>query len=386
MYSRRSCHIYFIATCICLVVLISACVNKNKAHTGEDGNSAIADCEFVKVDVDMSHEYYDSVMNRLCVSKLIVLKESDDAMFSEIDKIIADDDSYYILDSFGARTLVSFDSNGEAITKYGRVGQGPGEYFRPMDFDVYDSHVYILDANARKILKYRKDGSFICEKQIPFTAMGLKILRDGHMMFCMEPSDGGRARLCLTDSTISSFKYFLNSEKGYVGGFLTNDMFRNKSDGMMYYESPLDTLYYFDDSGRLTGGLVFDFGEKQVPNEAKLDYLNARENGLLRNTLRLTNNPISLNDGIMVGTVNDDESQYILFFNPLKGVCGARNCDQNKSIYDIIEPATVDAKGNLICYIWKDYIEQAKDYETLSDSIKSSLTDNNYILLLYTLK
>ena len=49
-------------------------------------------------------------------------------MFSYIDKIIEYNNKYYILDKSSLRTVVSFKKDGTPDTKYGRIGQGPGEY------------------------------------------------------------------------------------------------------------------------------------------------------------------------------------------------------------------------------------------------------------------
>ena len=70
-------------------------------------------------------------------------------MYADLDKLIVRNGKYFVLDSFGARTVVSFTKNGDPLGKYGNVGQGPGEYVLPMDMDVDSSGVYILDARAK---------------------------------------------------------------------------------------------------------------------------------------------------------------------------------------------------------------------------------------------
>lgn len=383
---KTSIYLFRIVLTLCIIFSNSSCNNKSNDKKNENVQKTSEDCEFVDVRINMSQEQYDSIRKHLTISKMIVLKESDDVMFADIDKIIEDNGSYYILDSFGARTLVSFDSNGTAIARFGKIGHGPGEYVRPWDFDIYNSHVYILDSNTKKILKFGKDGTFIDEQNIPFIARAFKFLGNGDILFSLQPDGDGSPRLCMADNSLSEFSYFLNSEKGYVGGFHTNDIFRNISDGIMYYESPLDTLFLINSKGHFSGGFVFDFGNKHVPHEAKLDYLKARENGLLENTLRLNNSPIHLNDGIIVGTVADEDSQYILLADTRKNLSGLHECKPSESIYEIIEPVTVDSKGNLVCYTCKEFLEEADDYNSLPDSLKSDLADNEYVLMLYSTK
>lgn len=372
--------------CLCIIWLFSSCVKQKNNHTNCDDSIDNITGEFINLNVNASQEKFNSIQNKLQVKDIIVLKESDDIMFADLDKIIEDEGLFYVLDSFGARTLVSFDSKGNAHAKYGKIGKGPGEFVRPWDFDVYKSQVYILDSNTKKILRFETNGMFKDEKKIPFSAKGFKILNDGKIMFSLLPSGDGGPRLCLSDSALTEFKYLLDSEKGYLGGFHTNNIFRSINNGIMYYEAPLDTLFCFNGNGDLTGGIVFDFGNKQVPHEAKLDYLQARENGLLENTFRFNDSPICLDNDIMVGTISADKSQYILLANTSKNISGLKKCDPSKSIYDIIEPVSIDSKGNLICYTCKEFLDQSKDYDTLDESIKNDLEDNEYVLLIYSLE
>ena len=369
--------------CLCSIGVTSCVKNKSNQTEGHSSNDNLIG-EFANLNVRESQENFDSIKNHLSINDIIVLKESENIMFADLDKIIENHGMYYILDSFGAKTLVSFDSNGNAYAKYGKIGKGPGEYVRPWDFDVYDSQVYILDSNAKKILRFGANGDFIDEKHIPFPAKGFKILKDGKMMFCLLPSGDGGPRLCLSDSTLSDYKYLLDSEKGYVGGFHTNNIFRNNKHGIMYYEAPQDTLFCFNDNGELTGGIVFDFGSRQVPQVAKLDYLQARENGLLDNKLRFNESPIFLDNGVILGKISDDKSQYILLANTDNNICGLKKCDPSKSVFDIIEPVAVDSQGNLICYTCREFIDQSKDKDALNENLKSDLEDNEYVLLIYS--
>lgn len=371
--------------CLCSIGSITSCVKHKDNQTTDDNSNDNFIGEFVILNVNESQENFSSLRNQLSIKDIIVLKESEDIMFADLDKIIENQGKYYVLDSFGAKTLVSFDSEGNAYAKYGKIGKGPGEYVRPWDFDIYNSQVYILDSNAKKILRFASNGDFIDEKQIPFPAKGFKILKDGKMMFSLLPSGDGGPRLCLSDSTLSDHKYLLDAEKGYVGGFHTNNIFRNNN-GIMYYEAPQDTLFCFNDNGEPTGGIVFDFGNRQVPHDAKLDYLQARENGLLENKLRLNESPLFLDNGIILGTISDDKSHYILLADTDKNVSGLKKCDPSKSVFDIIEPVTVDSNGNLIFYTCREFLEKAEDYESLDESIKLELEDNEYMLLLFSQK
>lgn len=70
---------------------------------------------------------YDSVTSHIANTSFVILNERNNIMFSCADKII---------DQSALRTVVSFKKDGTSDIKYGRVGQGPGEYVFPWDMHV----------------------------------------------------------------------------------------------------------------------------------------------------------------------------------------------------------------------------------------------------------
>jgi len=333
--------------------------------------------------MSLSPEYYDSVFNAVGHPDLIILREDDNTMYSDISRIISRNKKFFILDSFGSRTVVSFTKEGEPVARYGKVGTGPGEYVRPWDMDVDDRYVYILDSNLKKIMRFNQSGLFMDEKKIPFIADGFKILEGGRILFSILPDGSGESRLCLTDSSMNIISRQLPSRKGYVGGWRTNNVFRADRKGVQYYKSPSDTLFHIGGNGMPDGGLVFNFGSKRVPDEAMLDFIEGSAKDDFKGSLMLADNPIDFGNGYMVGMVMEDDTQYIVIIDTKNNRCGARKCGMDLSVYDIIEPCGVDEDGNLICYTSIEYAEESRDYPEIPDIIKSGLKENNRMLLLY---
>lgn len=349
-------------------------------------STIIADAEFPTIDINTSSELYDSFISQVSKIDAVVLQETEETLFADIDKIVAKNDKYFILDSFGAKTVVSFDHSGKAYAKYGRTGQGPSEYIRPWDIDVDNQHVYILDSNNKKVLKFTYEGDFVDELSIPFIAKSFKVLNNGDLMFYLLPTGDDAPSLCLTDSTVTDIKYCLNHEKGYVGGLRTNDVLRKTNDGVAFYQAPLDTLYYCDQSGNITGGIIFNFGNRKLDKKQQLDFLSIENNTPGVEQLYFTNSPIELKNGYLIGILSDNRQQYIVLIDPQNNKCGAKECGLSKSVYDIIEPCTTDEQGNLICYNILEEMTNAEDFDLLPDSIKSKLTDDYRTLFVYSFK
>ncbi|MDE6482372.1 MAG: 6-bladed beta-propeller [Rikenellaceae bacterium] len=163
-----------------------------------------------RLTINLDPDFYDRVIECSERPKTVVLKEDDNTLFAEARKILVRNNKIFVLDPFDGRTAVSFTMDGEPYARYGRAGNGPGEYFRPWDIDVDSTGVYILDSNHKKVLKYSIEGDFIKDFDIPFFSHTFTLLDNGHFVFNL-PEDGTAApQLCVADSTVTDIKYYLS--------------------------------------------------------------------------------------------------------------------------------------------------------------------------------
>lgn len=372
--------IYFFTLMMLSLSLVSCNDNeKQSANVINFGSEA-----FVKVDVDLDSKYYDSVFSLVNQPRIIALKENDETMFADLNKLIVRDGKYYVLDAYGSRTVVSFNADGTPLVKYGKVGQGPGEYFRPTDMDVYDDIVYVIDMKREKMLKYKNSGEFLEEISMPFKAEAINVVDRNKFMFGLYREGENAHRICVTDSNMNIQATCLPKIEGYIGGYINCNALRSNTNDVVYYEIISDTMFVFDKNAKARGGIVFDFGSHSVPDVAHIDYLKASENKMLNGTRFLTCTPISLGGGYMAATMReDDRTSYTVLFNPRINRFGGKKNKDMESIYDILEPCAADEDGNLISYTSLENIVKKKGYDELPDSIKAQLENNNRILLIY---
>lgn len=362
-----------------LVGMLSACsYYEKKAESIVSPN-----CEISTVKISIDEAYYDSVASRISDTTFLILGEDDNTMFSYVDKIVAYNDKYYLLDQSALRTVVSFEKDGSPGHRYGRVGQGPGEYVFPWDMDVDETGVYVLDTNSKKVIHYSEEGTFLGERSLPFFADALKRLKNGNFIFNITPDGKQLPALVVTDSLMNPVGRSNSYPEGYVGGCSTGYIFRNNGSEVAFYRSPSDTLIMLDESGKTDAFVVFDFLGKAIPEEAKTNYLAFRGSGVTKDYLRLVNNPIAVSDSIWVGLVEDGEDQYTILFNPLKNQCGGRKFTDASSVYDMIEPIFSDGKGTLFNLISWELKDRCQDYESLPDTVKNALDNGNRVLLIH---
>lgn len=188
---------------IFLLGLLSACSgNKNTVESLVPSN-----CDVHKIEISLNEAYYDSITSHISDTSFVILNENNNTMFSYADKIIAYNDKYYILDQSSLRTVVSFKKDGSPETRYGRVGQAPGEYVFPWDIDIDETGVYVLDTNSKKMIHYTEQGKFLNEQKIPFFADAFKRLKNGNFIFNTIPSSKQTPSLIYTDSLMNPIEH-----------------------------------------------------------------------------------------------------------------------------------------------------------------------------------
>ena len=87
--------------------------------------------------------------------KFIPLETNDSCLFSEIREIKIVDNKIYIIDDKRSKLLV-FDISGKFITQIGNLGNGPGEYVAPSNFNIDKEKqiITIADVGLSKLLYY----------------------------------------------------------------------------------------------------------------------------------------------------------------------------------------------------------------------------------------
>lgn len=362
-----------------LLGLLSACSGNNKNSIG---TIIPLNCDVHKVEISLDETYYDSIISHISDTSFVILNERNDIMFSCADKIIEYNNKYYILDQSSLRTVVSFKKDGTPDTKYGRVGQGPGEYVFPWDMDVDETGVYVLDTNSKKVIHYNESGNLIGEWKIPFWADAIKRLKNGNFIFNTTPDGTQVPSLIYTDSLMNPIQNSMPYRENYVGGYTTGGILRNSDLGLCFYRSPSDSLAVLDENGQVQTFIVFDFLNKSVPQIAKTDYMAFRQNDRSTDYLYFVNNPIHVADSVWIGLIEDGDNQYTIAFDPFNNKCGAKKFTKASSIYDIIEPMFSDNKGTIVSLISGELAGMCRDYELLPDTIIDALNDGNRVLLI----
>ncbi len=173
-----------------------------------------------------------------------------------------DKNGNYIITDFGSHHVQIFNLNGEFLNKYGRFGQGPGDFERPTQtIRLNSGNLLTVEANG-KLTKFSPDGEDLIEvfksDVIPATQITElrtgKILIGGRMLI-----DGKTYYLHLFDLESGSIqKSFLNIDFQYeyyqgpismIMDMIHVDTFDEKISAVL---APFSDLYFFDLDGNQT--------------------------------------------------------------------------------------------------------------------------------------
>lgn len=188
--------------------------------------------------------------------KAIKLEFTDKSMIGSIRKVIFYNNKIYVLDTFGAKSLMVFDSDGNFKQRIGSVGNGPGQFSMPQDFliDTIRNEIEIL--GARKINCYNENGDFLRSKTIKFTS--LNFMKSGtNYFFAVAGKED--YKVFKTDLNGKVVEKYLSTNKDYEIGNAFMCFIPQKEDYLLFRPTKRDTIYFLNDKTAVPARVI-DFG------------------------------------------------------------------------------------------------------------------------------
>lgn len=239
---------------------------------------------------------------------ILLSTSSDDGVLGRIDKVLINESKIYVLDE-RLKNLAVFNTDGNFITKIGKIGKGEKEYRQITDFDIKeDGSVLILDAflDNDRLLTYGKDFNYISTKKLPFDADVIKTLPDGSVLLGLSSWNKGEFagdKVIMLDQAGKIKASPLKYDEFVDDSFWISPYHFVKRANHILYNKPIDnTVYEFSDNGELVKGFNFDFGGMNVPNEDKIDVESKKDK---YNKYRLLKDFTIISDHIIFGALLD---------------------------------------------------------------------------------
>ena len=230
---------------------------------------------------------------------IVPLETNDTSLIQYIKKIIIYDNKIFLLDS-QKPMLAVFSMDGNFLTKIGRFGRGPDEFFYPNDF-IVDEHlqqIEILDGRQHKIIIYDIKGNFL--KTIPVEDFGDYFIKfsDGTYM--------AYTNMKIYDKT--PYKLLRISQKGKTTSkhlYYTSNTYQTVStpflqigiDKFIFSETPCDTVFQITKE-EVVPILNIDPGKNKLPYEYRRNIEGVNKMG--SKSIIKVGSPILFNEQIFI--------------------------------------------------------------------------------------
>ena len=168
----------------------------------------------------------------------------------------------------GGEQYLFYDPNGLPLFKIKATGEGPGEFLRTEDFQIFEDSIVIKDAYLGKFLTYDRQGNFLAERKARVNHgnfwIGEKaifyysknIFQHGPFNFYIENNEEIHTALEVSQSK----ENIVYSDKN---GFMLDN-----NQGNIVFKIPFSNqVVFFDVDGNLTKNVCFDFKEFSVTEE-----------------------------------------------------------------------------------------------------------------------
>ena len=266
----------FILSMACLLFLMGCRQASNYSDT--DFNAPV-----IRIDIDnMGYQsvlLFSDIFEQISFVKL---ETTDSSMIGRIDKIVATEDKYIILDISIAKTVFVFDHSGKFLNRIGTNGNGPAEYDSPHDivYDKYNDELLVQCHNKKSILRFTLDGTFVGKTTFDWWVNSIFVTcEDTYLLYFNNKTQPNRKK---NDYNIA----VINKEGKVVENFLPFEektgelspprpVFSHYNDEVIFAPH-YSTIIYSLENHTIKSKYYLDFGKKTIP-ETTLNHKSNQE-------------------------------------------------------------------------------------------------------------
>jgi len=230
--------------------------------------SLFINCSNTKVSKVKNVEFNgtDNISLLSCVSEISIcpLETSKKCLIGDNPDLRVMDKDYYIIDTYGSKTIYRFNNEGTFLNKIGTVGRGENEYSSMSSVYIHNDSI-VLFSGDKKVYSYHKNGEIRKVKSIDYNTGASIVTTDG--LWCYLGYNNGSCdeRLVRTNPDyLIKDKYLPLKTKAIHLSDANN--FYNSNENVFLKESFLNTIYKLS-GNKFSPHIVFNFKELGVPKK-----------------------------------------------------------------------------------------------------------------------
>ncbi|MBO9152196.1 6-bladed beta-propeller [Chitinophaga sp. GCM10012297] len=246
-----------------VLILFFSCNDRKASIEDESAFILIPSPKEIK-DLQLSRysEVFDSV-------RIIRLETKAESLIGRVDKILYNNDHIFILDQVQSKAVFEFDGSGKFIRRFGKNGNGVGEYNEPNDISIIGDELVIWVNDQTKFIIFNLDGTLAREVKTGSTAKSGVMLGENRYALYLDIGKDWKGtekyNLKMYDRTenLDGVGFESNWEYFSKGGFFFSQNRRK------FLISPgySNTIYEIYPEGNvLSKKYGIDFGKAQIPD------------------------------------------------------------------------------------------------------------------------
>lgn len=303
------------------------------------------------------------------------LETTPESLVGEINKIKKFNGHYYI--SSAGKSILCFNEKGKFVTSLNKMGQGPEEYLRIEDFDVYEingkTEIWISDNKSLKIYD-ANDCTFLNKISYPFIIHKFKCLDNSHILLVTGQNDHS---LTLTDKNGNILSEYLKKEIPYL--MFRPVQFVKYGSEYLFQLGISNTYIAFDSKTETFNKGLFSNDEVYLSDIQLLELYNTYEMEFIReaNKSSYINNIIPLNETFWIQTCYAGK-KYITKIEK-----DGKTTSTEYSYGTFVSTITVgDSENSLLLYLTPDQLLESEKQYTDRDGneITCQIDDNPCIV------
>lgn len=376
---------FFVAACTFICETGNAILAK-KRFEGKYSQATYSDSKAMDIisnnaeiiHIECSHETdaidYNSIFDTV---RIIKLETTEKSVIGYIDKVVINNDNIFIIDK-RLKVVRSFDLDGRFLNDIGTMGNGPGEYISPIDICISDSIVNVLDDAQNKIIRYRFDGSFVDETQVPFFALQFATMRNGDYVFRGKNShnyhlgDLHDYYIWVCDSTMKI------KQKGFYYNqpninFCPMSYFSKQNDDIYFTDFVCDTIYQVKDE-QLEKRYILDFSSNHNIDEINRYESKYFDRALSTGELALLEDFVVVDQFVFITIAMPYARTYVYNKLTKETIEKSKFISDGKEEHNICFPIMVGTYGDyIVCY---ENVEAIKSWDNIDKWIKDVPEDH----------
>lgn len=201
--------------------------------------------------IDVSKSKREELLTSNLVDKdyqLIKLETIDESLIGKIQKVLISKEKIYVLDSKISKKLFCFDIKGKFLRVIGVKGDGPGEIDTPLDFDITDNYIYLIDRRC-KVNKFDLEGNFKSEIKLPFHSTIINVFDDENMFFYSHDNQWSPYYLSQINQSKKLVSLDFKHQSEFVDGYGVPKAFSRNGLNSLFLKFLDDTVYNLSPNG-----------------------------------------------------------------------------------------------------------------------------------------